>query len=866
MKHLATLLMLMAISTMASAQLVKENFDYPAGEAIDSLGWTAHSGIGNQPALVSSSGLTYTGYAGSGVGNALNVFSTGEDVNKGFPDQTKDGETIYLSALVDITESANSVSGGYFLHLGDRASPTSFSSFCARVFVKVDASGNVGFGLGNTATGVYGTTSFSKNTTYLLIVKYTINVAGNDTTKLWVIPSGVPASEAAAGTPEVTVSTQAGQNSVNAVAIRQNSGIPDVVIDGIRVATTWENSVGGVDAPVAWFSPDLVDFGNVYVGSSKTDSVVVGNAGYAALSIASATPSGTMFTVTPSSASIPAHDSLKFAVKYTPTTAQVDSQNVAFVSNASSSPDTVIVKGVAKVPGFSVLPKSLDFGNVWKDSTATDTLFVTNKSTTDNLVIDSVHVTDTVFTISKTTATIAVSATDTILVSFKPAAKGLKSASIVFFHDFPAVGDTVKVSGTGMTHEPGFMATPDSLDFHNVLVGKSVTDTVTVKNDGYDSLFISAVTSTNAKFTVTPTSARLDSMAVKKFVITFTPAVVGPDSSAIAFTSNTAQGTDTVWVRGSGANVSSIADARKDANNDFRPDNLGETFFVAGVVTSLNFQAPPKTGYFMQDASAGINIFSYDSTPSPLAVGDSIFVIGKIQQYRGLTEITPLKMDTANIKILKHNAAVPKPKVITVSEFNTNPEKYEGSLIEMDSLNYSSGTWPAEGSNGYPYYKTKNGTDSVLVFINQYTQIDGTTQQKDPVNFIGVVSQYTSSSSVYDDGYELMPRDTSDIKPVTPSAITGQTGTIPREFYLSQNYPNPFNPSTTIDFGLPKETQVRIAVYNILGQRVATLVDGTLKAGSHMINFNASRLASGVYFYVMQTGEKMFKGKMLLMK
>ena len=862
MKHLATLLMLMAISTVASAQLLKEDFDYTAGDSLRAHGWLLSNTTVN-PLKVTSPGLTFTGYSSSGVGNATTLMSTGQDVYKAFTAQN--AGSVYLSFMMNVSAAQT---GDYFIGL---STSTFQSNYYARLFLK---SSGAGFVMGmskNNETATYGTTVFSLNTTYMVVVKYTfVAGAANDSMSVYVLAAGTSLA-AEPGTAEISNyanATKADAANLGIVSLRQGgtSSAPTLMLDGVRIAASWSNSAGGTDTPAAVIAPASLNFGKVLIGSKAIDTVVVTNSGYAALNITSATSSVAAITVTPGSASIPAQDSVKFAVKYTPTAAQLDSGSIAFVSNAASSPDTVIAKGQGKAPGFSVKPTSLGFGNVWKDSTVTDTLFVKNVNTTDNLVIDSVHVTDTVFTISKTTATIAVSATDTILVSFKPAAKGLKSASIVFFHDFPAVGDTVKVSGTGMTHEPGFMATPDSLDFHNVLVGKSVTDTVTVKNDGYDSLFISAVTSTNAKFTVTPTSARLDSMAVKKFVITFTPAVVGPDSSAIAFTSNTAQGTDTVWVRGSGANVSSIADARKDANNDFRPDNLGETFFVAGVVTSLNFQAPPKTGYFMQDASAGINIFSYDSTPSPLAVGDSIFVIGKIQQYRGLTEITPLKMDTANIKILKHNAAVPKPKVITVSEFNTNPEKYEGSLIEMDSLNYSSGTWPAEGSNGYPYYKTKNGTDSVLVFINQYTQIDGTTQQKDPVNFIGVVSQYTSSSSVYDDGYELMPRDTSDIKPVTPSAITGQTGTIPREFYLSQNYPNPFNPSTTIDFGLPKETQVRIAVYNILGQRVATLVDGTLKAGSHMINFNASRLASGVYFYVMQTGEKMFKEKMLLMK
>lgn len=871
MKYLATLFVLMImISTMASAQLVKENFDYPSGEAVDSLGWTAHSGTGNSPALVTTDGLTYAGYAGSGVGKALDVLGiTAEDVNKGFPALSADGTTIYLAVLVDVTASANSITGGYFMHLGNRASPISLTSFCARVFAKVDASGNVSFGLANTTTASYTSATFAKNTTYLLVVKYKINVAGADTTCMWVLGSGVPANEAAAGTPDVSVDNQSGQNTVNAVAIRQNTGVPDVVLDGIRVATTWENSVGGVDAPNMVLSPSSINFGKVLIGSHATDSITVQNIGYAALDITSATPSAAVFTITPSSASVPAQNSVKFAVKYTPTTAQFDSGNVAFVSNASSSPDTVIVKGTGKAPGFSVSPKSLNFGKVWKDSTVTDTLFVTNLSSTDNLMIDSVVVADTMYSVSPTTADIAVSASDTFIVTFKPTIKGLRTGPVLFYHDSPAVADTVPVTGLCITHEAGFLATPDTLDFNSVLIGRSKVDTITVKNDGYDSLFISSVTSSNAKFTVTPTTARLDSMASQKFTVTFTPDAEGVVSGVIAFESNASEGKDTVYVTATGSKIASIAEARKDADGNFTPDHIGEVFFLTGVITSPNLQKSSgnQTSYFMQDTSAGIDIFSFDSTQFPVTPGDSVFVAGEIAQYNGLTEIKPLSMDTANFKILKHKAVLPKPKVITAADFNTKTkaEELEGSLVEIDTLYYLSGTWAVEGRYQTLYYKPKNSTDSVRIFIDNDTNVDGSPKPEDPVNFTGILSQYTYSSTK-DDVYQLIPRDTSDIVHVVLGAVNDMTNGIPKNFYLSQNYPNPFNPSTVIEFGLPKESQVQIMVYNVLGQRVALLVNDVMKAGNHRLVFSGARFASGVYFYVMRAGEKIFKHKMLLMK
>lgn len=91
------------------------------------------------------------------------------------------------------------------------------------------------------------------------------------------------------------------------------------------------------------------------------------------------------------------------------------------------------------------------------------------------------------------------------------------------------------------------------------------------------------------------------------------------------------------------------------------------------------------------------------------------------------------------------------------------------------------------------------------------------------------------------------------------------TETIPEQITLG-NYPNPFNPTTQIAYGLPETQRVSIAVYNMLGQQVATLVDGVMEAGNHTINFDASNLSSGVYLYTIRTSSAVITKKMLLMK
>ncbi len=89
---------------------------------------------------------------------------------------------------------------------------------------------------------------------------------------------------------------------------------------------------------------------------------------------------------------------------------------------------------------------------------------------------------------------------------------------------------------------------------------------------------------------------------------------------------------------------------------------------------------------------------------------------------------------------------------------------------------------------------------------------------------------------------------------------------IPENFLLKQNYPNPFNPSTQINYSIPSAQKVTLKVYDELGKEVTTLVNGEQAAGNYTVDFNASDLASGVYFYRLQAGSFIQMKKMILMK
>ena len=100
----------------------------------------------------------------------------------------------------------------------------------------------------------------------------------------------------------------------------------------------------------------------------------------------------------------------------------------------------------------------------------------------------------------------------------------------------------------------------------------------------------------------------------------------------------------------------------------------------------------------------------------------------------------------------------------------------------------------------------------------------------------------------------------------TPVSVKEILVPSPTKYKLAQNYPNPFNPSTVISFTLPTSQNVMLAVYNMLGEKVAELIDGDMSAGNHSVTFDASNFSSGIYIYRISTDNFASNKKMLLIK
>jgi hypothetical protein len=175
---------------------------------------------------------------------------------------------------------------------------------------------------------------------------------------------------------------------------------------------------------------------------------------------------------------------------------------------------------------------------------------------------------------------------------------------------------------------------------------------------------------------------------------------------------------------------------------------------------------------------------------------------------------------------------------------SVGPKKTDGSvdiryMVQKEDKSYTFGGIITDSNNPLPMVKF----NSFNIAVNTFSKITA-------LNLTDVVVDMGDPLTIPDSVVSVESIDSS----------------IPTEYTLAQNYPNPFNPTTTIQFALPKSGNVTLVVYDVLGRAVANLVNENLNAGYHTINFNASSLSSGVYFYRLSAGDFVSVKKLMLLK
>ncbi|HDR00358.1 MAG TPA: hypothetical protein ENN51_08775 [candidate division WOR-3 bacterium] len=194
-----------------------------------------------------------------------------------------------------------------------------------------------------------------------------------------------------------------------------------------------------------------------------------------------------------------------------------------------------------------------------------------------------------------------------------------------------------------------------------------------------------------------------------------------------------------------------IGDAIRDDAGDGFPDRWGQNVTVTGVVTvPTGVFDTTRLDIYVQDTTAGVNVFGW-SIGEPLDVGDSVAVTGKVDWYRGKTELT-----SPVITVLARNVGEPEPRILTCAEMNR--ERYEGELVGLVGV-----MTLASELAGNQNYLVEDATGSVTLRIDGDTDIPGLRPVTAPDTFtlIGIKSQYTDSARPLE-GYQVQPRFRSD--------------------------------------------------------------------------------------------------------
>jgi hypothetical protein len=319
---------------------------------------------------------------------------------------------------------------------------------------------------------------------------------------------------------------------------------------------------------------------------------------------------------------------------------------------------------------------------------------------------------------------------------------------------------------------------------------------------------------------------------------------------------------------------------------------LADRVAVYGNVTGINFVIEAKPVY-----NNGISGFVKDSA-GVLPLKASVFAYKKnVNGYPGWK--SSVKTDTltgdytfTNLEpgkyILLASARGFKP---TYFKYNGQPTmnwREADSVVVSETgvisgINFNLRMFHHTGSNSYVYgiINEQNGNliNGSLTYVLDYSNqivgfavsdLDGTYSINGLAD--GNYTLVSNTVSYQDAQISNIIVDGESVQEVNlllnPDGVTGieNNSLTVTQYELSQNYPNPFNPSTTISYSLPTDGFVSLTIYNAIGQKVASLINGIVKAGSHQVTFNASTLSTGIYFYRLEAGNFVSTKKMILIK
>jgi hypothetical protein len=907
------LVLVLLVGVPASAQLLQDNFTAAAGTALTDAGWTI-SGTSTTNALtVTATGLTFTGYASSGIGNGVPMANTGQDVFRSFTPVTSD--SVYLAFMANISAVGT---GDYFIAFSPSALQT---NYYARLHVKSSGSGYVvGISKSNEVSGgaQYGSTVFSLNTTYLFVVKFkfiapaTAADTVNDPISVYCLPSGTSLTTEPA-IPEIAnylCATKVDPTDLGYVTLRQGGGAaaaPTLVIDGIRVAKSWNATTQPVTAAAnltflvnTATVPDTVNANYSVVlvgtGSGSADTALTTWGSGKALTNIGGDYWKTTFKVN-------VGDTMKYKIR------------IGGGGWEKDLSDGVLNQGHRN---YIVAAKDTTFPlQFWNNAqTPQPQYFRPWTAAPDSFINVYVRV-NMVNVINNGSYSWKAADKDSVGVR----GGGNDGDDLSWNQTFYLKQEAPPGDGAGQFTIPATSFFSGRLKFRKsaVTAGQEIQYKFLLGYTwGRDE-------SNNRAFTI-PIGKNDTTLRWVWYNNDKPVAQVNADTLIMTFRADLAQAvsqngfayTDTLVVR-SGYNNSATALREKRM---FRVGISSKFQATDTVITksgaSLYYQ------YYRTPASGDVReiYYNFANAGASATAEKRRFIVPALAN-----KTAQMIQDTINSAAAEHrmplfqnSRSLAQNMVITYT-CDVRPAIYQlkkggkalvstnitnWTIINPDSViidgvwmnGTAVGGWDVGGSWGLGRRMLDtakmwdDGThgdlvahDSIYTLRYSYTPTSIAPYQVGQIfkfgiygcdneggfgnNHIENINDANATATVTSQFGSIDPNfyDAWNYTTHSPVTSVGQiSGGVPLAYNLDQNYPNPFNPSTKIAYSVKATGLVSLKVFNLLGQVVATLAEGKQEAGTYTVVFDASRFASGVYFYQITAGNFVATKKMMLLK
>jgi len=359
-----------------------------------------------------------------------------------------------------------------------------------------------------------------------------------------------------------------------------------------------------------------LSFGSLLVGSAASQALSLKNTGTGNVTISQVLASGTGFHFTgfTGATTLAPGQSLGLSVSFSPASTGSVTGGVSAVSTATNSPTTIALGGTGVQPRLSVVPTSVNFGNVSVGVTNSQTMTIQNPGTA-NLIVTQATLAGTSFAMTGLALplSIAPGGSAAFNISFAPASANTFPATLTLVSNAPTSPTSVAISGTGIAQVRQLSVNPISLNFGSLVSGASTTQTLTLTNTGNSAISISQITESGTGFTSSAIALPISLSAGQStsFSVSFAPAAAGNLSGSVTVTSNAANSPLVVALSGTATAPAtySVALSWTPSSTTYAGFNVYRGTIPGGPYTKVDASMIPGPAYSDTNVVAGQKYF-----------------------------------------------------------------------------------------------------------------------------------------------------------------------------------------------------------------------------------------------------------------